>query len=174
MTVPAWVRFVGWVVGDLATAVIGAAVLQAELEHIYRTHSRADLITRENILSTVSALILGYVAYTLRPHESAKWLWVGGVVWAGQRMLLFWNQSRTLRIVGASHSLYWEMSGQGCTSGLTPSCDSWLGYTVLAIRMICYSAGAWCAASHALGWSGIRERWNAPPELKEGEADPGE
>lgn len=174
MNVPAPVRVVGWSVGDLASALIGATALESELGHIFPTHSRADLITKHDLLSAVAALVIGYAAWTLRPHESAKWLWIGGLVWVGQRILVFWHQSRMLRVVGASHSVYWEMSGQGCQSGFTPSCDSWLFYTIMATNMICYSAGAWCAASPWLGWRGIRERWRAAPQREEADIDPGE
>ena len=74
MTFPAPVRVIGWILGDLATALIGTAVLESELERIFRAHSVAALGAREYILSVVVALVLGYVAYTLRPHESAKWV----------------------------------------------------------------------------------------------------
>ena len=174
--VPAPVRVAGWILGDLATALIGTAILEAELEHVFPAHSRADLVAKHSILSGIAALALGYAAYALRPHASAKWLWIAGVVWAGKRIVQFWYESRMLRVVGASHSVYWEMSGRGCEfgTGFTPSCESWLIYTNLAIRMIAYSAGAFFAASSVLGWRAIRERWRSASRDAEIDVDPGE
>ena len=174
MNIPPPVRVVGWILGDLASALIGTNALESELGHIFPTHSRADLITKHDMLSAFAALVIGYIVWTLRPHESAKWLWIGGVLWAAQRILLFWYQSRMLRAMGASHSVYWEMSGQGCQSGFTPSCNSWLFYTIFAMRTTCYSAGAWCGASRWLRWPGIRERWQSASQHEESEVDPGE
>jgi hypothetical protein len=156
VTVPAPVRVVGWILGDLATALVGTKLLADGFGNAFRAHSRMEFLNELLVLTVPLSLLLGYVAYTLWPHESAKWTWVAGVIWAGARAFSFWHSSHLLRAMGASHSVFWEMSGKGCESSpYSESCQSFLTYTFPSIDVTCYALGAICAwrlRKYRLGW----------------------
>jgi hypothetical protein len=140
VTVPAPVRIVGWILGDLATALLGTRLLEEGVGNIFRAHSRIGLVGELALLGASMALFLGYAAYTLRSHESAKWIWIAGVLWTGWGAFAFWRSSSVLRAWGASHSVFWEISGKGCES--IEGCQTFLAHTYPSIEVVCYSLGA--------------------------------
>ena len=137
-------RPVGIVLGNFFTALIGTAILESELSHIVPSNAVSMLMAKEYFFSSFIPLALGYFVFWKWRYTSAKWVWTGGVVWFGQRTLMYWVSEASSGLLGAGHSVFREMSGSGCNSRDLLSCNDFLGYTVPCLRTVSYSAGAWC------------------------------
>jgi hypothetical protein len=134
------------VLGNIVTALIGTAILESDLWHIVPSTAVSTLNAKEYVVSTFIPLALGYFVFWKWRYPAAKWVWIAGVVWFGQRALLYWVSEAPSRLLGVRHSVFREMSGIGCINGEWLSCNDFLGYTVLCIRIVFYSAGAWCCS----------------------------
>jgi hypothetical protein len=131
---------------NLLIAWVVTPILVSGAEHFHRFSSVSRVTRQLNFLNSVAALGLGYFVYRTWRLRSAKWVWVGGVVWIGYGALRFWSEPRTFSVLQEGHSIFWYMSGTGCSFD-TRSCLEWLLYGVLFLRAIFYSAGAICSAA---------------------------
>jgi hypothetical protein len=140
-------RAAGMFLGNLLTAAFGTTVVVSGLDHLFRAQTPSGVLRRETVLSAIVAFGLGYVAYYIRRSASSKWVWVAGLAWFGLGALLFWSGQRSLRVLNADHSIYWEMSGIGCNDFASlQSCYDYFGYTLQSLRTISYSIGAFCCS----------------------------
>jgi hypothetical protein len=143
VTVPAWVRFVGWILGDLATAVVGANILGNQFSPIFHSHSFSATVA----MAVGVAMVLGFAVFALLPHETAKWLWLVAIVLVASRAIYLWQTTRLLRMWGMGESVLENMWGSGCHAGYwSSSCQSFIVYTLSGIRMASYSVGALLAS----------------------------
>jgi hypothetical protein len=139
-------RAIGMLVGNLLTVMVGISAFVSELYGIFPAQTPGGGLRKETVLSAVVAFGLGYFVYYKWRSASAKWIFVAGLCWFGWGALEFWLGQRDLRVVSAGHTVYWEMSGIGCNSFDTQSCLDYIQYTLLLLRTIFYSAGAFCCS----------------------------
>jgi hypothetical protein len=130
-----WFRASGVFVLNILVAAIGTAIVEAPFYN-FPYHSAPTAVVKEDVLSAVAAFGLGYFVYVRFRSDLAKWVWLGGLCWFGQRaLLMLWRR-------GSSES---GMLGINCGSDVQ-SCDNWLGYTIPFLRTAFYSVGAWCSS----------------------------
>jgi hypothetical protein len=133
-----WVRIAANVLLDLLIALIGTAIIGAEI-HIH-AYDLDRVLVIEDIRSAAIAFVLGFVFYYFRRTPTSRWLWVAGVIWFAQRAVAYWNSQHLVRVVTHSgHSIYWEMSGFNYDPR---SFNDWAFYTLPTLRTVFYSLGA--------------------------------
>ncbi len=136
---------VGLFLLNLLIASVVTPMLVSGAEHFSRFSSVALVIRQEAFLNSLAALGLGYFVYHTWHWRSAKWIWIGGMLWISYGAVRFWSEQRALSVLEEHHSILWEMSGVGCSFD-TRSCTDWLLYGVIFLRSVFYSAGAFCSA----------------------------
>jgi hypothetical protein len=97
-----------------------------------------------DIVSAAFALGLGYIVFLRSRAAPAKWVWLLGVCWLGQRGVLWWLEQRGLS-ASIRHSIYWEMSGGGSEFEAVRFAD-WAGYTLPFLELTFYSVGAFACS----------------------------
>jgi len=144
------IRTGGMLLANLFLAVLGTVVLVSPLERFAALPRISQLILRDETMNSAASFGLGYFAYQKWRPAPAKWVWLAGLCWFGQRAFRIWLEQRTSgSVMYQGHTVYWEMSGSGC--GLDAlSCRNWALYTIPLLRALFYSAGAFCC-SHLRG-----------------------
>ncbi len=129
---------------NLLIAWVVTSVLVSGVEHFSR-FSSASLVTRQLIvLNSVAALGLGFFVYPTWHWRPTQWIWIWGLLWFAYGAVRFWSGERTFSVLQEHHSIFWEMSGAGCSFD-TRSCTDWLLYGVIFLRSVFYSGGAICS-----------------------------
>ena len=96
----------------------------------------------QNVAESVVAFLLGYIVTRKWRRAESRYVWIPVVVWFAQRSVAFWFENRDLGVLHGYHSIFWEMSGVGCSSD-RGACIDWIVYTLPLLRGVFYSAGAY-------------------------------
>ena len=140
-----WICQAGVFLLHLLFAWLGTAALVSVAEHPTRLSPVSHLILQEDLLSSVAAAGLGYSVYRIWRSQPMRWVWLGGLLWFARGAFRSWSEQRTLGVLQNGHSIFWDMSGIGCSFD-TRSCRDWAVYSVTSLRTIFYSVGAVCCA----------------------------
>jgi hypothetical protein len=130
-------KFCGFLLIDLAVAVIGTATLESAVQRMIPSHSVAAIVTKEIILSIDCAALIGFGMWRTWRNSAAKWTWVPAAVWFAFGYLT----------MAGSTDVWGRLSGFG--SGSVPSAPdvrSFVVFTVPLIRASFYSLGAYVSS----------------------------
>jgi len=141
-----FLRAIGMFLGNLLAAALASGLFISELYGIFPTHTPWAGLVKETVLSLIVAFGLGYLVYYKWRPGSSKWVFLAGLCWLWLGALLFWSGQRNLRFVNADHSIYWDLSGVGCKNFDRQSCVDYIQYTLLTLRTVFYSVGAFCCS----------------------------
>lgn len=158
MTIRKSARLVALFVFNCIIALGATAIISSDIR--FNPHATRTFAFKEDVADSIVALGVGYFVYRRWQYASAKWVWIAGLCWWGQRALSLWfHQHGPLVPLHAGASVFWDMSGAGCPLD-RQSCRDWTGYTILSLRVCFYSVGAWLCR-----WFGKHEA-AALPTLK--------
>jgi hypothetical protein len=132
MTPARTVRFLGAYLLEVAVAALAPKVLESPYEAIPQHSSVSRAMQIEDLVTSATALILGYAIYSRWPHRSARWIWLTGVAWFAQHAI------RRL-LAGQPGTTY--SSVLDSTPGPQYVAD-WALYVLPSLRTIFYSVGA--------------------------------
>ena len=141
-------RTSGTLLGHLLTAVIGTAIIESGFWAILQSKGISVMVLKAYLFSITIPFGLGFLVSWKRRSRSANWVWVVGLCWFGSRAISYWIDQGSYRLLGVSHSVFWEMSGVGCTMN-TAACWDFIGATIPSMRTFSYSAGAWICSMTA-------------------------
>jgi hypothetical protein len=130
-------KFCGFLLIDLAVAVIATAILDSAVQRMIPSHSVATIVTKEIILSVVCAALIGFGMWRTWRNSAAKWTWIPAAVWfAFGYLTIAW-----------STDVWGRLSGFGSGSVLgAPDVRSFFLFTVPLIRASFYSLGAYVSS----------------------------
>lgn len=132
-------KAIGWLALNLLIAVIGTAVLESPLARSRHPKTIGTVFLNAYLLSALIACVLGFLIFGKWRIRTARGIWVIGVG-------LFLIRLALLSLSASPSSLWSHFSGAACVSGSDPvECTFWFLLTVLTIRTIFYSVGAWIA-----------------------------
>jgi hypothetical protein len=155
-------RETGLFVFHLFIALMGTAVVESSIFPLIRGDTPRMFLFQANLLNASIAFAWGYFVYWRWQTAPAKWIWVAGLLWFGQRLLLHAKYG----------SMVWEMSGIGCAEDHDPSaCESFLVYTLLALRVVSYSAGALSCLNLGKGYRRLSQRAKRSRRLSRKKSD---
>src|SRR5580692_6358201 len=100
-----WLRSGGMFLGHLLAALIGTGIFESEIYRIFAPSTSNGRLLKATILSAAIAFALGYFVFWKWRSQSAKWLWIIGLCWFGQRAVRYWIGQSSLRLLGADHSV---------------------------------------------------------------------
>lgn len=92
-------RVAGLFLANLFAAVLGTGILTA-LTPVRSTFS--VLLASE----FVAAFVMGYLGYLILKSDTAKWVWIAGLLWVGQRAAVLWMNQGTDRAIAGSHGAF--------------------------------------------------------------------
>jgi hypothetical protein len=134
-------RSVGLFVLNCALAAFVSGIVISPIRYHQRTFEA--FLVESGLVESIIAFGVGYFVYRRWQWSQAKWVWVAGVCWFSQRAVLFWlSQHGPLSAIHGSHSVFWEMSGKGCSFNAESCHDRW-DYTLPCLRAIFYSIRSW-------------------------------
>lgn len=125
-------------------AWIGTTVIEAPFSH-YSQAAPFSSMLREDLLTSVVAFGLGFLAYRATRAEGSKWVWIVGLLWFARGAVGLWLEDRSLKSLHGSPGILWQMWGAGCPNDYE-SCTAWIVYCILLLRVVFYSAGALCSS----------------------------
>lgn len=131
-------RLAGLFLANLFAAVVGTSVLTA-LTPVRSTFS--VLLASE----FVAAFAVGYLGYLILKSDTAKWVWIAGLLWFGQRAVALWMNQSTVRAITGSHGTF-PLLHPGPDA---QSVSDWITYTLIFLRTIFYSVGAFLCSRFA-------------------------
>jgi hypothetical protein len=132
-----YLKFAGSSLINLATAVIGTAILDTEVRRLIPTNTVAAIVWKEVILSVVCAAFIGFFMWRTWRSSAAKWIWVLAALWFVFGYLT----------IARSANVWGRLSGLSSGSVLSaPDVRSFFIFTVPFIRAISYSLGAYISS----------------------------
>jgi hypothetical protein len=132
-----FLKFCGFLLIDLAVAIIGTAILDSAVRRMVPSHSVAEIVTKEIVLSIVVAALIGFGMWRTWRNSAAKWTWVPAAVWFVFGYLT----------IAGSTDVWGRLSGFGSGSVLSaPDVRSFFVFTVPLIRASSYSLGAYISS----------------------------
>ncbi len=125
-------------------AFIGTAILESPFYRLYQAHGVGQMLAKEAMLSGLGALLLGYFIFRIWRPVSARWVWVPGLCWITFRTAFVLISFKSSSILATEHlSLWVAFSGVQCSGDTgAAGCVNWLLFTLPALRLCAYSAGA--------------------------------
>jgi hypothetical protein len=126
-------------------AVILTVEVTSPFHHLPRFSDPVLVMHRELFLSAVGAFGVGFSVYWTWRQPASKWVWVAGAFWFAWRAVPLWLEQRAMPFE-AGHTLFGWMSGGECSSRFLQSCLDAIYYSVPSVRVIFFSAGAYCAS----------------------------
>lgn len=120
---------------NVLAAFIGTTVLESPISPLVKVfaHSAASMVIREWICSIALAALIGFSAQRRWKTNSARWIWVAGVLWLAFGLTQFGDPWLTF-------------SGIRCAEFRGYPCIAFWNFTVPLIRTIAYSIAAFLAA----------------------------
>jgi hypothetical protein len=139
-----WLATPGWVMINLLVAAIGTTFIESPLSSLIKVHTIPGILQRTYLLSAVCGCLLGYLVYRRWQPSAAKWLWTAGVGLIALRVIFLQCTEHSSVLFPAERDSLWSaFSGTGCSGGVNAvGCRNWLVFTIPALRMVTYSAGA--------------------------------
>jgi hypothetical protein len=132
-----YLKFAGSLLINLAAAVIGTVILDAEVRKLIPTYTVAGIIWKELILSIVCAALIGFFMWRTWRSSAAKWIWVLAAPWFVFGYLT----------IARSANVWGRLSGLSSESVLsTPDVRTFFAFTIPLIRAISYSLGAYISS----------------------------
>lgn len=126
---------------NLIIAVIGTAIVETPLLHIFYAGTGHAALIREYVLSSTVAALLGFLIYKKWRPQSARWIWIAGLLWFAAKAF-----ARAPGALAAHQPGFG--TGAACNQEISAlGCVTWLIFIVPAIRTCAYSAAAWLASS---------------------------
>jgi hypothetical protein len=124
-------------------------------------------VRKYTLLNVLAAFGFGYFVFRRWKPVSAKWVWSAGLCLFIAGCVIYWHEQGAARLFHLDHSVYWGMSGIGCSYN-AEGCLDFFAYTIPLLRTISYSAGAFaCSRVGEYGWSGWSrlKHWpDSPPD----------
>lgn len=121
---------------NLIISIIGTAIVETPLLRIFHADTIHAVLIREYLLSAIVAGLIGFFVGMWWRSQTAKWLWIVGILWFALRAL-------PLVFADLPGGLLNQFSGASCSAGVaSPGCMNWLIITVPAIRTVFYSVGS--------------------------------
>jgi hypothetical protein len=167
-----WLSVAGLLLINILLGIFGTAVVESPIYVLWPVHTLPAILLRGYLLSAICACFLGYLVYRRWQAAPAKWIWAIGIGWLGFRAILLLAAEPT--------SVWSSFSGSGCRDGLHAiSCMNWFVFTMPALRLVAYSAGAiLCSNLKHNGPSLIEDAWlgrfrslNIPQPLPDADTD---
>ena len=132
-----YLKVAGSLLINLATAVIGTAILDTEVRRLIPTHTVAAIVWKEMILSVVCAAFIGFFVWRTWRSSAAKWICVLAALWFVFGYLT----------IARSTNVWGRLSGLSSGSVLSaPDVRTFFIFTVPFIRAIAYSLGAYISS----------------------------
>jgi hypothetical protein len=131
------IRAVGFFLLSLLIAVVGTAAVETSIYAAIRP-TMPEMLRMGYLLDVTVAFGLGFSVH--RRWRLAQWKWIGaaGVCWFASGAFRLWAEG--------SRAVYREMSGIGCVYGMSVAgCTYYLLFTGISLRLLSYSAGAFCS-----------------------------
>jgi hypothetical protein len=141
IVVPKPLRIAGLFLANLFAAVVGTAVIEAGISFGISNPKTIGLLVAKDL---IVAFALGYFSYFKLKSATAKWVWVAGLCWFGQRAIGLWLDQGTVRRLTGNHDM--APSGLLWPTADAQSFSNWITYTIPFIRTVFYSAGAFCCS----------------------------
>jgi hypothetical protein len=130
-------KFSGALLANLVVAVIGTAILDAELRRVIPIHTVAGIVREESILSVICAAFVGFFMWRTWRSTAARWIWIPAALW-----LVFGY----LTIAGSANA-WGRLYGFSSESVLSaPDVRTFYLFTVPLIRACFYSVGAYISS----------------------------
>ncbi len=126
---------------DVLVVTIGTAVVESPITRLIKTHSIAQVLCKESILSVLIATLLGFGMYRTWRSRTAKYVWVVTTAWFLLGTALYFGSLHGQVRVFAQPTFWLQFSGAACDTD-SFSCVSFFVFTIPLIRSIGYSAGA--------------------------------
>lgn len=130
---------------NVSVACVATNIVTSPFSHASGVLNISQLMWEQEWLNAAASFGLGYSVYRWWKPVTSKWVWVVGLCWFTQRAVRFWFEQRAFSVLDGGHTIYWEMSGFGCSFDLQ-SCKDWAQYTLQFMRMVFYSVGALCCS----------------------------
>jgi hypothetical protein len=132
-----YLKFAGSLLINLAAAVVGTVILDAEVRKLIPTYTVAGIIWKELILSIVCAALIGFFMWRTWRSSAAKWIWVLAAPWFVFGYLT----------IARSANVWGRLSGLSSESVLcAPDVRTFFAFTIPLIRAISYSLGAYISS----------------------------
>ena len=135
-------KFVGALVVHTLSAVIGTAVLEAEIWRLFPSHSIAGVLWKEWLLGLAFSGIIGFVMRRTL-SSAATWAWLLPGVWFFLGLIFLHAPNSSAFSDG---SLWSRLSGIACNNKSSVGCRSFFAFTVPLIRGVSYSLGAYMSS----------------------------
>jgi hypothetical protein len=116
---------------NLAVAVFGTALLESPFERYAVVASGRQSFFNMDIMTSLFALGLGASIYQLLKTVTAKWIWVVGLFWYLQQL-----------IIDPKHVLLWEIEATKSAFLDFQASANWSLYTLPCLWISFYSMGA--------------------------------
>jgi hypothetical protein len=157
-----WLRTAGSVLINILLAIFGTTLIEHPFSLMITVHTIPEILQRTYLLIVVCGCLLGYFVYRIWQPGTARWLWVVGIGWIVLGAMLLLPAENTSVLFRAQHVSLWSaLSGTGCSAGVNAvGCRNWINFTVPALRMLAYSAGAiLCSRLKHTGSLPILDAW---------------
>src|SRR5450432_240922 len=145
-------RFVGLLIWNALIALFGTKMFTSPFASVFSNRPLELYTVKADAVCAAAALFVGCFAYSRWRQEPAKWVWLLGLCWFGQRASLWWLEQTdvpgTIR-----HNICWEMCGTGEDLDATRFAE-WAGYTLPFVLTSFYSLGAF-------GYSRLIDRFDS-------------
>jgi hypothetical protein len=129
-------RTFGTLLYNILIAVLGTAVVEAPFTHLFGL-TQTGILTLDVLAATASFGVGYFVYYKLR-SDISKWVWVAGLCWWGQRIVVAGH-------TGLRENL-WEAAASSFTFDQEHGFETWGVYTIPLLRTLFYSFGAVCCS----------------------------
>jgi hypothetical protein len=132
-----YLRFMGYLLINLAAAVIGTAILDTEVRRLIPPHTVAAIVWKEIILSIVCAAFIGFFMWRTWRSSAAKWTRALAAPWFVFGYLT----------IARSANVWGQLPGFSFGSvPSAPDVRTFFAFTVPLIRAISYSLGAYISS----------------------------
>ncbi len=141
-----FIRAGALIVGHLLTAMLGTAILDSEIYHLFHPPTLAGSVRLEDGLSASIAFGLGYVVFYKWESRFSLWIWLIGAFWFGQQAIRAYFDPGL-----HGETIFWEFVSP--KFGGRERLENWLTYTIPLVRTVFYSAGAFCCSRFGGFWT---------------------
>lgn len=131
IAIPKPLNVTGLFLANLIAAVAGPPIITAFIP----VPPTLSLILSKEFVVTFA---LGYLSYLIWKSTTAKWVWIAGLCWFGQRAVVLWTNQSAVRAMTGSHGAFPLLY-----PGPDPQSSSdWITYTLVFLRTVFYAGGA--------------------------------
>jgi hypothetical protein len=141
-------RIAGLFLANLFAAVFGTAVMESGIAlKIFHPKTLNGSLLAEEFTSSIVAFVLGFFGYRFLKSATAKWVWIAGLCWFGQRVLGLWLDQSAVRTLTGDHGIaIWGLPWSHPRPDDSLGLSIWTGFTLPFLRTMFYSGAAFCCS----------------------------